>query len=283
MKINVCLFVLIFLTPILFSQESKSIKFITYNVLADQVEVEKRVPEIFKILKASDADIIALQEVAPWFLELLLKEPWVKNYQMPKVKDEILVARGLLLLSKTPITNILADFLPSRQHRGYIIIETKINNLDLKIGTCHLDSLLEDGAWRAQQLDVFFKLLNTSENAVLLGDFNFGDAEQPETTKIPADYIDVWLATNKDKAGFTWDIEKSEMAKKGSFPKEKSRRIDRILIKSKSVKPSAAKIVGDIALDQKKELFPSDHFGLFGSVTFLESKFHEQTIEKNSK
>lgn len=259
-------------TPIIYPQENKSIKFITYNVLADEVEIEKRVPEIFKIIKNSDADIIALQEVAPWFLKLLLKEPWVKNYQIPKIKDEILVARGLLLLSKTPITNVLADFLPSRQNRGYIIIETKINNLDLKIGTCHLDSMLEDGAWRSQQLDVFFKLLNTSDNAVLLGDFNFGDLEQPETAKIPADYVDVWLAINKDQPGFTWNIEKSIMAKKGSFPKEKSRRLDRILVKSKLIKASTAKIVGDIALDKNNELFPSDHFGLFGSITLLDSK-----------
>lgn len=269
MKINICIFLLvIFAMPIANSQESKNIKFITYNVLADPVEVEKRAPQIFNILKDSDADIIALQEVAPWFLELLLKESWVKNYNFPKIKGEILVVRGLLLLSKTTITNIVADLLPSRQHRGYLIIETKIKNLEMKICTCHLDSLLEDGAWRAQQLEILFKLLHTSGNSILLGDLNFGDAEQPETAKIPSDYTDIWLATNKDKPGFTWDIEKSIMAKKGSFPKEKSRRLDRILIKSKSVKPNSAKIVGDIALT--KELFPSDHFGLCGSVTIAD-------------
>jgi len=252
------------------TDENKKVKFITYNVLADQVEIEKRVPEIFKILKNADADIIALQEVAPWFLELLQKEAWVKNYHFPKIKNEIMVARGLLILSKAPITNVLADFLPSQQYRGYLTIETKIKNLDIKIGTCHLESPLESGHWRAQQLEIFFKHLNTSDNAVLLGDFNFGDGEQPETAKLPMDYSDIWLVTNKDKPGFTWDIEKSVMAKKGSFPNEKSRRIDRILVKSKLLTPIASKIVGDTSIDKNNELFPSDHFGLFGSVTIKE-------------
>ena len=100
----------------------------------------------------------------------------------------------------------------------------------------------------------------------MLGDFNFGDGEKPETEKIPETFLDVWLETNKGKPGFTWDIEKSIMAKKGSFPEEGSRRIDRILVKSKALKPKEAKIIGTEPLDLKKAIYPSDHFGLTGSL-----------------
>ena len=251
------------------SQESQELKCLTYNVLADKVEVEKRIPVLFKMFQESDADVIALQEVAPWFVELLLKEKWIKNYHLPMEKDQVVVARGLLILSKGPITKITADFLPSKQQRAYLIVDTKIKGIDFKIGTCHLDSPLEAGEMRAQQLDIFFNLLNPAENAIMLGDFNFGDGEKPETEKIPATFLDIWQETNKGKPGFTWDIEKSEMAKKGSFPKEGSRRIDRILFKSKLLKSKGSKIIGDEPLDTKKELFPSDHFGLTGNFKIV--------------
>ena len=266
MKFLIMLILILISFNLIFPDETQDLKLLTYNVLADKVEIEKRIPAIFKMMQNSDADVIAMQEVAPWFMELLLKEKWVKNYHMPMEKDQVVVAHGLLILSKGPITKITADYLPSRQQRAYLVIDTKIKGLDLKIGTCHLESPLESGEARAQQLDIFFNLLNPADNAILLGDFNFGDGEKPETTKIPATFLDVWLEANKGKPGFTWDIEKSNMAKKGSFPNEGSRRIDRILVKSKSLKPKEAKIIGMEPLDIKKELFPSDHFGLTGSL-----------------
>lgn len=271
MKIVIMQILLLFMVQIGFSQEVQEIKCMTYNVLADQIEVKKRVPALFKMMQESDADVIALQEVAPWFVELLLKEKWVKNYHLPKEKDKVVVSRGLLILSKGPITKMIADFLPSRQQRAYLVVETKIKGLDLMIGTCHLESPLESGEMRAKQLDIFFNFLNPAENALLLGDFNFGDGEKPETGKIPDTFLDVWQETNKGQPGFTWNIEKSSMAKKGSFPNEASRRIDRILVKSKVLKPKESKIIGDESLDTKKELFPSDHFGLTGSLK-IESK-----------
>lgn len=266
MKLKVFVFIVFIISNLVYSQEPKEIKCLTYNVLADNVEIEKRTTALFKMFQESDADIIALQEVAPWFVELLLKEKWVKNYHLPIEKDQVIVSRGLLVLSKGPITKVTTELLPSRQHRAYLIVDTKIKGVDLKIGTCHLESPLESGETRAQQLDIFFKILNQAENAILLGDFNFGDGEKPETEKIPTNFFDIWLETNKDKPGFTWNIETSQMAKKGSFPNEGSRRIDRILVKSKVLKSKEAKIIGDEPLDTQKELYPSDHFGLIGSM-----------------
>lgn len=48
----------------------------------------------------------------------------------------------------------------------------------------------------------------------------------------------------------------------------KSRRLDRILIRSSLWKPASVRIVGDQPVTPgDKSLFPSDHFGLTGTVT----------------
>jgi endonuclease/exonuclease/phosphatase family metal-dependent hydrolase len=242
-------------------------KLITYNVLADSDQAAQRTPSLLKIIGDSDADVIALQEVAPWFLSELTKTEWFKKYPVPKSDDKIICARGLLILSKQPITSADYGWLPSRQRRAYLIVETKVNGVTFKVATCHLDSFLKEGAMRAKQLDVFFKKLAADKNAIFMGDFNFGDDAQPETKHIDKNYVDLWTQVNGKKKGYTWNIEKSEMARKGSFPNEKSRRIDRILIKSKQAEPVSSKILGDKPIKGHAGVFPSDHFGLHAAVS----------------
>lgn len=251
-----------------FASDKPKVKLLTYNVLADPISTELRIPALLAILKNSDADIIALQEVSDWFIELLLKEKWISAYHFTKQDGKVLAPRGLLLLSKTPIKKTTWDFLPSRQKRAYLFIETEINGFPFHIATCHLDSFLEDGPKRAEQLKWIFDALKPFENSILLGDLNFGDREEPESKTLPADYEDLWLKCKPKDPGYTWNIQKSLMAKNGSFPGEPSRRIDRILVKSKKVSPEAVAIVGDKALDANREVFPSDHFGLLGEIIF---------------
>jgi endonuclease/exonuclease/phosphatase family metal-dependent hydrolase len=243
------------------------VSLVTYNVLADPDLAEQRVPELLKIIGDSDADVIALQEVAPWFVGKLVKADWFKKYHVPKLGERIICPRGLLILSKQPVTSPDYGLLPSRQKRAYLIVQTKVNGVDFKIATCHLDSLLKEGALRAKQLDIFFKKLSADENVIFMGDFNFGDDAQPETKHIDKSYVDVWTRVNGDKKGYTWNMEKSKMARDGSFPNEKSRRLDRVLIKSKRAKSVSSKIVGDKPLKGKPDIFPSDHFGLRATVS----------------
>jgi hypothetical protein len=67
--------------------------------------------------------------------------------------------------------------------------------------------------------------------------------------------------------GYTWNIEVSDMARKGSFPGEPSRRLDRILVRSNVWVPEKIRIIGDKPVVPKnKELFPSDHFGLIATL-----------------
>lgn len=245
---------------------STTAKLLTYNVLADQDHVDARLPVLFDMIKKSDADIIALQEVAPWFLEELAKQEWLKNYHGLMADGKMIAPRGLLILSKKPIQNVTAEYLTTRQNRALLVVETEIQDVKIAVATCHLESPLEAGPTRAIQIKEFFKILDKTEHSIFLGDFNFGDGEEPETSLLIPKYVDSWQHTNGKEEGFTWNIEKSEMAKLGSFPNEKSRRIDRVFINSKSITPIKTEIIGDQEIEGNKGVFASDHFGLFSTV-----------------
>jgi endonuclease/exonuclease/phosphatase family metal-dependent hydrolase len=252
------------------SVEKRELTLLTYNVLADPVGAKKRIPPLLKLLDESDADIIALQEVAPWFMKMLLAEKWVaeKSYHFTRARGKIFFPGGQLIMSKHKIERATWSILPGRQRRTVLVATLRINDRRMDVAITHMESYLEDGPVRAKQLDVIFPRLKEADDAIFLGDFNFGDGEKPDSDHLNKEYVDMWLALHKDKPGFTWNIEVSDMARKGSFPGEKSRRIDRILVRSKVWTPRSIRIIGDQpVVEGQKDLFPSDHFGLFGTLT----------------
>lgn len=263
------LLISLLLQPLMAEERNKdevSAKLLTYNVLADPVHQETRLPAIFDILGKSDADIIALQEVAPWFLIELEKQEWLKKYHGTLSEGKLIAPRGLLILSKSPIQKVTAELLTTRQHRALLVVETEIKGVKAAVATCHLESPLEASRTRAIQIDEFYKILDQAGHSVFLGDFNFGDGEEPETSMLIPKFVDSWKLTNAKDVGYTWNMEKNEMAKSGSFPNEKSRRLDRIFIKSKHLTPHKTEIIGDQEIEKTKGLYPSDHFGLLGTV-----------------
>ncbi|MBI3857888.1 MAG: endonuclease/exonuclease/phosphatase family protein [Planctomycetes bacterium] len=252
------------LLALLPAQEKKSLTFVTYNILGDPVETRKRVPPLLKLLQESDADVIALQEVVPWFSSMLAKEDWAKAYQAPKIKPED--AGGQMILSKAPIEAASLKKLPGPQGRTLLIVTLRLGGRRVDVATTHLESPLQDGPVRVKQIDAILPRLRDADDAVFLGDFNFGEGEAEEK-KLDAAYVDLWKSLKPQEPGFTWNIEASDMARKGSFPGEKSRRLDRILVRSTVWKPRQVRIVGDQPLTPgKKDLFPSDHFGLVGVI-----------------
>jgi tyrosyl-DNA phosphodiesterase 2 len=249
--------------------KSETLKLVTYNVLGDDVEVKKRIPALFKILKDSDADIIVLQEVAPWFFKLLVDEPWLKKYQLTAADEKNAVRGEYAILSKQKIESTVFELLPGKMHRKTFIARFKWNDRSLAVATAHLESYMEDGPMRAQQLDQIFGLIKDTDDAIFLGDFNFGDGEEPDSSHLDKKYVDAWLALKPKDPGYTWNIETSDMAKAGSFPKETSRRLDRILVRSEVWKPESVSIIGDKPVEEGKlDVFPSDHFGLTATLKF---------------
>jgi endonuclease/exonuclease/phosphatase family metal-dependent hydrolase len=224
---------------------TRQLTLVSYNVLADPRHAVARIPALLAILEATEADIIALQEVAPWFLRILAAQPWVRRYQRTPVGP----GRGA----------------PGRLGRSALLADLRVDNTTLAVATCHLESPLADGKIRAQQLAVIFPLLQHAPDAVLLGDLNFGDKAQPESKQLPKTYKDLWTALRKDAPGYTWDNDRSAMARLAALPGEYSRRLDRILWRSATWRPHTVRIIGThpVAPDTPS-ILPSDHFGLLG-------------------
>jgi endonuclease/exonuclease/phosphatase family metal-dependent hydrolase len=244
----------------------QSLNLLTYNVLADPVDANIRAGKLLQIISDAKADIIALQEVAPWFAELLRREPWAKGYHSTLSEGESRAPGGLVIMSRLPIIDKKYVPLVGRQRRGFLLARVRLGDRTLCVGTVHLESPLKDGPTRARQLDTAFKMLAGSKDAILMGDFNFGDGEEPETARLEAAYADLWLALRPGEPGFTWNIEKSVMARRGSFPGERSRRLDRILLRSRSWRAASIHIIGDGPVAEGGPVFPSDHFGLTGRI-----------------
>ncbi len=244
-----------------------ALTFLTYNVLASRERADERVPKLLALLEASGADVIALQEVTPWFVARLRGQKWVRGYRSAPRLDSRSARGGLMILSRFSISAQKYRDLESRQGRGVLAVRLKAGPKSLAVATVHLESPLESGGLRASQIEAVMPLLAGADAAVLLGDFNFGDGEEPETRTLAGRMTDMWMALHPEKAGYTWNMERSEMARRGSFPREKSRRLDRILFRCKEWVPQEVKIIGDSPVHEgRSDLFPSDHFGLVGVV-----------------
>ncbi len=182
-----------------------TLKILTYNVLQHPIQVGKRVPALLALCKTCDPDVLAFQEVTPWFRELLLREDWVKNY----VPSDLSAPGGLLILSKYPMKASFYRALPGRLGRGVMVATLSVGGRDLRVATTHLESHLEDGPIRSAQLDLIFPLLEGMDSALLMGDFNFGDGEEPDTAHLDRRYQDLWKVLRPEDPGFTWNIERS--------------------------------------------------------------------------
>lgn len=87
---------------------ASSLKVLTWNILfdfhhAELIFTHERVPVIVKILKDSDADMIGLQEITKPFLEILLKEDWIRaNYYVSDIPEgsKTLEPYGQVLLTR---------------------------------------------------------------------------------------------------------------------------------------------------------------------------------------
>lgn len=237
---------------------------LTYNVYAHPYRVSERIPPLLALIQKSNADLVALQEVAPWFYRILKRQPWLTGYHVVAPLKERYVRGGMLLLSKLPVLRQrYQPLIRGIYGRGLLFAQLKTPEGPLTVATVHLTSALEQGRTRQRQLQALFRALDTEREAVVLGDFNFGDGEQPESRTLDRRYLDAWTALHPTTPGHTWDRQKSAMARRNSYLGEKSRRIDRVILRSQRWQPHRAALLGDQPLTRRRPvLFPSDHFAL---------------------
>jgi endonuclease/exonuclease/phosphatase family metal-dependent hydrolase len=245
------------------------LRVLTYNVLADPVAVERRVPALLSIFRDADADVLLLQEVAAWFVEILEREGWLTDYRAATIDGRLALPNGQMILSRFPIARSRARRLTGRQGRTVLISTITLAPGDeLVLATTHMESFLEDGPTRAVQLDeIFAELAGETAPTLFGGDLNFGDGEQPDTAHLDPNFVDLWKALHPNDPGLTWNIERSPMAAAGSFVGEPSRRLDRLLLRGSAWAAKSIEIVGDRSISGDPWLFPSDHFGLVAELS----------------
>lgn len=236
----------------------------TWNVWFGGYHFAERAEALLRILRRTDADLIALQEVTPGFLGILTGESWVQRvYELSDATGATLGRYGVLLLSRLPIREVRLMELPSEMGRALVIADVETHRGMLRIGTVHLESLKPNAAIRARQLSLIFPELKKAPQSLLMGDFNFCSTWE-ENDQLDPSFSDVWQQLRPAEPGYTEDTDINLMTYNDKG-KEKRVRFDRILLHSaeKGWQPSNVRLLGTepITPDQP-EVFPSDHFGL---------------------
>lgn len=230
---------------------------LTWNAGLDQDRPTERWPALVSAIVAAKPDIVALQEAVPAFLLLLAADPGLSGWHWARPQGESVA--GLALASRQPLLRSRILDLPSRHGRKALIAWVQVADGELALATVHLDSLLSDGVRRRLQLERVQEALVANPEAVILGDFNFGDGE-PEESALSEPWRDAWRGLLPADPGLSWDRGRNPLADANSFPEEPSRRLDRVLLRSMRWSASAARLVG--VEPAASGLHPSDHFGL---------------------
>ncbi|MGW3324544.1 poly(A) polymerase [Streptomyces virginiae] len=252
-----------------------SVRLLTWNTLWDRydaphIATARRRPLLLADLAAADADVIALQEVEPELLGMLLAAPWVRaSYTLgtdPGGRD--VDACGLLVLSRLPVRE--AGMHLFRPHKAVTAVTVDTAAGPLVVANTHLTSdHTENGDVRREaELARLAEGLGGIEAGVaLLGDFNDGrhGAWGPAAALGMRDaWSDVYGAGDDTP---TFDPTANPLAAVGSLS-GRAARLDRILLRSTAARVARAALRGDSPAPEG--LFISDHFGVEATVEFVE-------------
>ncbi|MFA7764184.1 poly(A) polymerase [Streptomyces sp. NRRL S-448] len=252
-----------------------SVRLLTWNTLWDRydaprISTARRRPLLLADLAAADADVIALQEVEPELLGMVLAAPWVRaSYTLgtdPGGRD--VAECGLLVLSRLPVREAGMHLL--RPHKAVTAVTVDTAAGPLVVANTHLTSdHTENGDVRrdAELTRLAEGLGGIEAGVALLGDFNDGrhGAGGPAAALGMRDaWSDVHGAADDTP---TFDPVANPLAAVGSLS-GRSARLDRILLRSTTARVARAALRGDSPAPEG--LFISDHFGVEATVEFAE-------------
>jgi len=241
-----------------------SLTFMSYNVWFENVNWKNRLKSLFDIFQSYSPDFICLQEVTEPFLKELINKEFIReNYCF---SGNFRGGYDVLILSKFNV-NFFSMAFESRMGRNLLLTEINhsfdnINYSNIIIATSHFESL-NNAKLRKQQLETSFEILNNSETAFLMGDFNFDSSWKNEEVNIDKNFNDCWF-NFRDKNNLN-DEDRYTMPKSNHFP---AWRPDRILYKNdKFLELEYFEIIGNNQIEQDEYnnvvKTPSDHYGLF--------------------
>lgn len=234
-----------------------ALRLVTWNVYFGGHMFEERAEALVAELAQRRPDVIALQEVTPELLAVLVAVPWVRaGYQLSDVDGRTLAGYGVVVLSRLPIRRLAAIELPSEMGRRLLIAELACG---LTVATVHLESMAGYERARLAQLAIIQAALAPAADVALVGDMNFAPGSEEDRAVAPA-LVDVWPALHPGEPGYTVDTDRNAMRRQlKSTPTHK--RIDRVFLRSDRWRATAIAQVGTRAIDID-ETFVSDHFGL---------------------
>ncbi|MEU8773684.1 poly(A) polymerase [Streptomyces sp. NPDC048606] len=256
------------------------VRLLTWNTLWDRydaplIATARRRPMLLDALAAADADVIALQEVEPALLTMLLAAPWIRaDYTLGTDPRGTGVAdSGLVILSRLPVRE--AGWHRLARHKAVTAVTVDTAAGPLVVAATHLssDHTTNGAALRGVQLARIRDGLGALGAAgdvglALLGDFNDGRGD----TAGPAAALGLRDAWNEAHGAAdetpTFDPRVNPLAAVGSLT-GRAARLDRILLGSGAgARVDTAALRGDSP--GPDGLFVSDHFAVEATVSFGE-------------
>ncbi|MFT7834537.1 RNA repair domain-containing protein [Saccharothrix sp. BKS2] len=244
---------------------STEVRVLTWNVLwdrydADRIDTAGRRPLLSAELATADADVIALQEVEPDLLAVLLAQPWVRDgYAVDVDPTGPDVDRtGLVVLSRLPVRE--SGRFPLGPHKAVAAVVVETASGPLVVAATHLTSdHTANGAAkrRAQPARVAEALAGVPGDVVLAGDLNDG-GRRPATA---LGMRDAWLEA-RDDAPPTFDPGANPLAAVSSLT-GRAARLDRVLLRGQ-VRCAGAELRG--TTPTAAGLFASDHYGVLARL-----------------
>lgn len=243
--------------------ELNSLRVLTFNVWFDRYEWERRCSAVLDILAQEAADVIALQEVTPLFLQRLLAAPWLRESYVAS-RSKLLDARyDVVMLSRLPVTRCVSHTLTTDMGRRLHALEIPTTRGRLVVAGVHLESMKERTPTRLTQINECIPILGRADFAVWLGDFNSAPSSE-EDERIRTAFRDAWEELD-DAPGYTRDTSRNAMLAK--VKADRHQRIDRILCRGQAFVPTQIRLLGTTPLSGTEgQVFPSDHFGLLADL-----------------
>ncbi|PZT76069.1 MULTISPECIES: RNA repair domain-containing protein [unclassified Streptomyces] len=237
---------------------------LTWNTLwdrydSDRIDTARRRPLLLEALRAADADVIALQEVEPALLTLLLGCGWVRaHYTLaadPSGHD--VPDHGLLLLSRLPVSEAAVHVLGPHKAVAAVAVETGDGSVTVAVTHLSSDHSPAGAARRDTELaDLATGLAAVPGELVLVGDFNDG-GDRPQSRLA---MTDAWTEVHgpADRTP-TFDPSANPLAAISSFSGRVS-RLDRVLLRTDRLRARTATLTGDRA--GPGGVWISDHYGV---------------------
>ncbi|MEV7415497.1 poly(A) polymerase [Streptomyces sp. NPDC089919] len=248
------------------------VRVLTWNTLWDRYDPElidtaRRRPLLLAALAAADADVIALQEVEPALVEMLLAADWVRaGYTLgtdPHGPDP--AQHGLLLLSRLPVREAGCHELGRHKALTAVVVETAAGPLTVAAVHLSSDHSANSAARRTAELaQVAEGLALLPGEVALVGDFNDGHvgARGPEGV---LGLRDAWTEQRGPADDTpTFDPAANPLAALASLTGQAG-RIDRVLLRG-TARPVECALTGD--RPSPDGLFVSDHYGLRADLDF---------------